>query len=410
MAGIKDYEEIIGRRNIKQIEVLASLSRGKKVVMVSSTRYGGGVAEILHRMVPLLNELGIECRWEVISGNNGFFNITKDMHNALQGERIKFSGEELEKYRKVNEDNAKSLNLDADIVIIHDPQPLPLIDFYPKKKGAWVWRCHIDMSRPDLYLWKSLRKYLMEYDASVFSIAKFTKSLPHPQYLIAPSIDPLSDKNRELSSSEIESFLKEHNITRDKPIILQVSRFDRFKDPIGVIQAFRLVKKEINCQLILAGGTSCDDPEGAEVLAEVEEEAEGEEDIHILLLKPKSDKEINALQRTADVIIQKSLKEGFGLTVTEAMWKGKPVIGGEVGGITIQLHNHRTGFLVNSIEGTAYRIRYLLNRPSVSNKIEERAKNLVSQNFLITRHLKDYLSLFYILENPGKNIIYTDKG
>ncbi len=410
MAGLKDYEYIIGRRNIKQIEVLARLSRGKKVVMVNSTKDGGGVAEILHRLVPLLNELGINCRWEIITGNNGFFNITKDIHNALQGERIKFSYEDLEKYRKVNEDNAKNLNLDADVVVIHDPQPLPLIDFYPEKKGAWVWRCHIDISRPDLYLWKSLRKYLMEYDASIFSIAKFTKSLTHPQYLIAPSIDPLSDKNRELDNSEIEGFLKAHNITRDKPIILQVSRFDRFKDPIGVIKAFRLVRKELNCQLVLAGGTSSDDPEGAEVLEEVEREARGEKDIHILLLKSKSNNEINALQRAADVIIQKSLKEGFGLTVTEAMWKGKPVIGGEVGGITIQLHNHRTGFLVNSIEGAAYRIRYLLNRPSVSEKIGERAKNFVSQNFLITRHLRDYLSLFYILENPGKNIIYTDEG
>ncbi len=410
MVSLKDYRDIIGKRNIKQIELLARLSKNKKVVMVNSTRDGGGVAEILQRLVPLLNELEINCRWEVIKGNNGFFNITKNIHNALQGKRTKFSSEDLEKYRKVNEENAGNLNLDADIVIIHDPQPLPLVDFYPNNKAKWVWRCHIDMSKPDLYLWKFLRKYLMEYHASIFSIAKFSKSLPHPQYLIAPSIDPLSDKNRELDDKEIENVLKTYNITKEKPIILQVSRFDRFKDPIGVIEAFRLVKKELNCQLILAGGTASDDPEGEAVLQEVRKEAEGDPDIHILLLEPKSDIEINALQRIADVIIQKSLKEGFGLTVTEAMWKGKPVIGGEVGGITLQLHNHRTGFLVNSVEGTAYRIRYLLNRPSVSHKIGEQARKFVLQNFLITRHLKDYLSLFNIMENPGKNIIYTGRS
>jgi trehalose synthase len=410
MTVLKDYKDIIGERNIKQIELLARLSRNKKVVMVNSTREGGGVAEILHRLVPMLNELGIKCRGEVITGNNEFFNITKNIHNALQGEKIKFSGEVLEQYRKVNEENAKNLNLDADIVIIHDPQPLPLIDFYKRKKTKWVWRCHLDMSRPDLYLWRSIKKYIMDYDASIFSIAKFSKSLPHPQYLIAPSIDPLSNKNRELDDREILDVIKNYKIDRNKPIILQVSRFDRFKDPIGVIKAFRLVRKELDCQLLLVGGTSCDDPEGEVVLEEVKKEAKGDSDIRILCLEPKSDIKINALQRIADVIIQKSLKEGFGLTVTEAMWKGKPVIGGEVGGITIQLHNHRTGFLVNSIEGAAYRIRYLLNRPLVSHEIGEQAKEFVSRNFLITRHLKDYLALFHILDNPGKNIIYTGRS
>jgi len=410
MAGINDYRDIIGERNIKQIELLARMSRNKRIVMVSSTREGGGVAEILNRLVPLLNELGVDCRWEIITGDNGFFNITKNIHNSLQGEKIKFSGEELEQYRKVNEENAKSLNLDADIVIIHDPQPLPLIDFYRRKKTKWVWRCHIDMARPDLYLWRSLKKYIVKYDSSIFSIAKFSKSLPHPQYLIAPSIDPLSDKNRELDNKEIDNVVKKYKIIRDKPIILQVSRFDRFKDPIGVINAFRLVRKELKCQLILAGGTSLDDPQGEEVLRQVKREVKGDSDIHILCLEPKRDIVINALQRIADVIIQKSLKEGFGLTVTEAMWKGKPVIGGEVGGITIQLHNHITGFLVNSVEGAAYRIRYLLNRPLISHKIGEQAKEFVLNNFLITRHLKDYLALFNILDNPGKNIIYADRS
>ena len=406
MTTLKDYKDIISKKDMRLIESLARLSKNKRVIMVSSTRDGGGVADMLHRLVPLLNEFGIRCRWEVISGNNGFFSITKNIHNTLQGKRIKFTEEDLAKYIEVNKENAKSLKLDADIVIIHDPQPLPLIDFYKKNKAKWVWRCHIDISKPDLTLWKFLVKYLMKYDASIFSIAKFSKKLPHPQYLIAPSIDPLSDKNRELERSEIKNALKKFNIKKDKPIILQVSRFDRFKDPVRVIKAYRLVKKEISCMLILAGGMASDDPEGMEVLEEVKKEAGDDPDIKILLLEPKSDIEINALQRAADVVIQKSLKEGFGLTVTEAMWKAKPVIGGQVGGITIQLYNHRTGFLVNSIEGAAYRIRYLLNRPSVSKKIGIRARDFVSHNYLITRYLRNYLALFYIMENPDKDIIY----
>jgi trehalose synthase len=406
MTTLKDYEKIIGKRDIKQIESLAGLSRGKKVIMVNSTREGGGVAEILYRLVPLINELGIICEWKVISGNNGFFNITKKIHNALQSKRVEFSEEDLNKYIEVNKENAESLKLDADIIVIHDPQPLPLIAFYKKNKARWVWRCHVDISKPELDLWKFLVKYLVKYDASIFSMAKFSKKLPHPQYLIAPSIDPLSDKNRELKRSTINEVLRKFNIKNDKPIILQVSRFDRFKDPVGVIKAYRLVKKEINCRLILAGGLASDDPEGETVLEEVRKEAGDDPDIDILLLELKSNIEINALQRVADVVIQKSLKEGFGLTVTEAMWKTKPVIGGEVGGITLQLHNHRTGFLINSIEGAAYRIRYLLNRPSVSKKIGSSAKEFVLHNYLITRHLRNYLSLFYIMENPDKDIIY----
>ena len=407
MVFLKDYQEIIGKKNINQIKSLARLSKGKKVVMVNSTKDGGGVSEILHRLIPLLNELDIDCRWEVLEGDEDFFNITKNIHNALQGEKISFSNEDFSQYLKINKRNAKNLDLDkADIVVIHDPQPLPLRNYHSGNKTKWVWRCHLEMSKPDLTLWKFLQKYVMEYDCSIFSISKFSKSLPHPQYLIAPSIDPLSDKNRELDENEIKEVLKPFNINKDKPVILQVSRFDRFKDPIGVIDAFRLVKKEVDCRLILAGGLASDDPEGKIVFKEVKKEAAGDPDIDILLLKPKSDIVINALQRIADVVIQKSIKEGFGLVVTEAMWKEKAVIGGNVGGITIQLYNHRTGFLVNSIEGAAYRIRYLLNRPEVAHKIGQQAKNFVTQNFLLTRHLRDYLALFYILDNPGQNIIY----
>lgn len=407
MVVLKDYQDIIGKKNINQIKSLARLSKGKKVVMVNSTKNGGGVAEILNRLVPLLNELDINCRWEVLEGDKDFFNITKNIHNALQGEKIYFSNEDFQKYLKINNRNVKNLDLgNADIVIIHDPQPLPLRNYHSKNNTKWVWRCHIDMSKPDLALWKFLRKHIMEYHCSIFSISKFSKSLPHPQYLIAPSIDPLSEKNREMGKREIQEVLKPFNINRDKPVILQVSRFDRFKDPKGVIQALRLVKKEVACKLILAGGLASDDPEGKIVFKEVKKEAAGDPNIDILLLKPKSDIEINALQRVADVVIQKSIKEGFGLVVTEAMWKEKAVIGGNTGGITIQLYNNKTGFLVNSVEGAAYRIRYLLNRPEVARKIGHQAKDFVTQNFLITRHLRDYLALFYILDNPGQNIVY----
>lgn len=406
MNKIDDYAEVVGKEYINQIKSLALKSQNKKVVMVNSTREGGGVAEILHRLVPLLNELGINCEWKVIYGDHDFFNITKAMHNALQGNKIYFSEEELDYYLKINAENAKNLEFNADYVVIHDPQPLPLIKFLKKEnKTKWVWRCHIDLSKPDLYLWKFLRKYLLQYDASIFSIAKFTRKLPHPQYLIAPSIDPLSDKNREVSDYETESVLNRFGLKKDKPAILQVSRFDRFKNPVGVINAYKLVKREMDCKLILAGGEASDDPEGKIVIEEVRREAKGDEDIHILLLEPNSDIEINILQRNADVVIQNSTKEGFGLVVTEAMWKGKPVIGGAAGGISTQIINNYNGFLIHSIEGAAYRIRYLLNRPEKSIEMGKYARESVLNNFLITRNIRDYLTLFVILDNSGRNII-----
>ena len=402
---LNDYKEIVGAKYIDQLYHLAAFSKGKKIIMVNSTKSGGGVAEILNRLIPLINELGIECEWKVIEGDNRFFKITKNIHNALQGNKICFDKEDLNYYLEINKINSENLDLEADIVIIHDPQPLPLISFYKKGLSKWVWRCHIDLSKPDLLLWKYLKGYLNSYDASIFSISKFSRKLPHRQFLILPSIDPLSDKNKNLTEDEIEDVLESFKISRDKPIILQVSRFDRFKDPIGVIKAYRLVKKEINCQLVLAGGTATDDPEGLEILEEVRDEAGSDPDIHILLLEPDSNIEINALQRAANVVIQKSLKEGFGLVVSEALWKEKPVIGGAVGGITTQIKNYHNGFLVYSIDGAAYRIRYLLNRPHMSQIMGRHAKKIALENFLITRHLRDYLSLFIILYNQNKNII-----
>lgn len=405
MNKLSDYRDIVGKKYIEQLKSLAVNLKNKKVIMVNSTKDGGGVAEILHRLVPLLNELDIQTKWETISGDGDFFNTTKNIHNALQGQRICFTKEMLEHYLEINKKNSEKFKFGEDFVFIHDPQPLPIIRHFSKNKSKWIWRCHIDLSRPDLNLWKFLKSYLLQYDASIFSIARFSRVLPHPQYLVPPSIDPLSDKNRELEKSEIDKVVSLFGLNLDKPIILQVSRFDRFKGPLGVIHAYRMVKKEINCQLILAGGEASDDPEGKIVYDEVLKEAGNDPDIKLLLLKPNSNIEINVLQRIADVVIQNSSKEGFGLVVTEALWKGKPVIGGAVGGITLQIINHQTGFLIHSDEGAAFRIRYLLNRKHISEKMGRLAREYVLNNFLITRHLRDYLSIMIALENGNRNII-----
>jgi trehalose synthase len=386
MITLDDYCDVVGKNYIENLKYLAKKLKNKKVIMLNSTKEGGGVAEILHRLVPLLCELGINCRWETIKGDSRFFNITKKMHNALQGQNISFSEEEYRYYLKINKENSKNLDLNADFVVIHDPQPLPIISNYTiPKKNKWIWRCHIDLSKPNLSLLKFLNTHLIPYDASIFSLAKFSRTLPHPQFLVPPSIDPLSDKNRDLTVAELESVMNKLEINKNKPLIVQVSRFDRFKNPIGVVKAYKLVKNELDCQLILAGGGATDDPEGMEVFREVKKEAGGDKDIKLLMLPQDSHIEINALQRMADVVIQNSSKEGFGLVVTEAMWKEKPVIGGAVGGITIQIFNNYNGFLIHSNEG--------------------HAKEFVRHNFLITRHVRDYLSIFLALENQGKNTI-----
>jgi trehalose synthase len=354
------------------------------------------VAEILRSLLPLLQDIGIDARWEVISGTEEFFGTTKAFHNALQGQEKRLSQRMLQNYIEVNKENAGRLSFDADYVIIHDPQPAALIENKPLT-GKWIWRCHIDISRPQWKVWSFLRQFVVRYDAAIFSLPRFAQRLPIPQFLIHPSIDPLSDKNREISGTEQAQILNHLNIPTDKPILLQVSRFDRFKDPLGVIQAYRLVKKHHDVQLVLVGGGATDDPEGEVVLSEVREAARDDRDIHILLLPPDANLEINALQRAATIVLQKSLREGFGLTVAEAMWKGKPVIGGFTGGITVQLVYGITGFTVNSVEGTAFRIHYLLDNPEVMAKMGEDAREYVRRNFLITRHLGDWLALMSYL-------------
>ncbi len=393
---LDQYVSVAGADAVEHIRQLATPMEGMKVVHVNSTKEGGGVAEILEKLVPLKQALGIDARWEVITGGKEFYQCTKSFHNGLQGTPVGMSQTLLTAYEETNAENAERLRPileDADVVFIHDPQPAALLHHFPNRKGKWIWRCHIDASRPYRQVWKYLRPWVEPYDASVFSLPDFAQPLPHPEYLIAPSIDPLSDKNRDLPEAEIKATRDRFNLDPDRPLILQVSRFDRFKDPLGVIHAYRIAKKFAPLQLVLAGGGASDDPEGETVLEEVRAAAADDPDIHILLLPPDSHRTINALQRNADIVLQKSLKEGFGLTVTEAMWKGRPVIGGDTGGIRLQVINHYTGFLVRTPEGAALRMRYLLHRRDHLQEMGERARRFVRENYLNTRQLREYLAL-----------------
>ncbi len=398
---IDRYAGISPKGDLVLLKRLGERMRGRSFLHINSTKEGGGVAEILHRMVPLLDGLGIDVRWGVIEGDDAFFDITKKIHNALQGNPEAITKGMWDYHFEINRKNAETLDLDADAVLIHDPQPAPLIEF--KKGGKWIWRCHIDVSNPMKEVYSRLFRYARKYDAAIFSVSKFARAMGIDEFIIPPSIDPLSEKNIELSDQEIHQVLEKFGIPRDRPIILQVSRFDRFKDPIGVIKAFRIAEKYNDCVLVLAGSPATDDPEGEAVLEEVREYASSDPNIHILLLPPFSDRDINALQRAATVVLQKSLKEGFGLTVSEAMWKGKPTIGGAIGGIPLQILHGATGFLVHSVEGTAFRIRQLLTNPEMARKMGELGKEQVRHNFLITRQTRDYLSVWYALENRENN-------
>jgi trehalose synthase len=402
---LEDYEPIVGKQTIEELYLLAERLRGKRIKMVNSTAIGGGVAEILSRLVPLLNELGIPTQWEVIKGGEDFFEVTKNIHNALHGEQIFLTPRMKEIFLEVSRENLRNADLDQDVMVIHDPQPLVYIEAKERSCAKWVWRCHIDISNPNVEVWEFLRAYVEKYNVALFSSPRFSKKLPISQFLFFPSIDPLSDKNRELEPEFIDQVLESLHILRDKPIVTQVSRFDRLKDPVGVIKAYRMAKRYIDCRLVLAGGEASDDPEGEVVLNEVRAEAKGDPDIHIILLPPTSSLEINALQRASTIIIQKSIREGFGLTVSEALWKKKPVIGSAVGGIPAQIIPNFTGVLVYSIEGTAYQIRYLLSHLDIARKLGEYGHEYVKEEFLITRKIRRYLLLIHVLFYPGERII-----
>ena len=333
MAKIEEYASIVGGAVIDDLRLLADRLKGKTIQHINSTLVGGGVAEILGRMIPLLQELAVDARWDVIKGGERFFAVTKKFHNALHGRQEEISDEDFDVFRQISDENIREINTSFDIVFVHDPQPIALIK--KKADNKWIWRCHIDLSRANKRVWEFLMGYLPRYDSAVFSAPSFSRKLPLRQFLISPSIDPLSDKNKELPQDLIENVLRKYDIPMDKPIVTQISRFDRLKDPLGVIDAYLLVRKSVDCRLILAGGLAADDPEGVKVVEEAREKAKKGNDIHILLL-PQDDIEINALQRASTVIIQKSIRQGFCLTVSEALWKAKPVVASNLGGIPLQ--------------------------------------------------------------------------
>ena len=406
MPGLEDYEGIVGSDTVDELRALADGLGVKSVLNVNSTAVGGGVAEILSRLVPLLRELGVDARWEVVKGGEAFHAATKRFHNALHGTPVPVTERDYQIYRETLQANLATLALEADVVFIHDPQPAGLVEKRQERGGRWIWRCHIDLSRPDPEVWGFFRGYVERYDACVVSAPSFAQSLAIPQMLISPSIDPLSDKNRDLTAEETAAILERLQIPTDKALVTQVSRFDRLKDPVGVIEAFRMARASDAARLLLVGGPADDDPEGAQVLAEVQERARDDENIQVLSLPPTSHLEINAIQRASTVIVQKSLREGFGLTVTEALWKGKPVIAGAVGGLPVQITHRYSGILTHSIDGTAYWLRQLLNQPAYAGWLGKNGREGVRQNFLSTRELRDYLLLFTFLDRGERDFIH----
>jgi trehalose synthase len=390
LVSVEDYEAFIGPEVVDRILRKAKAFRAFRVVNFNSTFYGGGVAELLSGMTLLMNSIGIKAEWRVIQGRPDFFNITKKMHNALQGAEINLSEIKTNIFEEVNFENAVRNRIDHDMVLVHDPQPLPLVDHFPKK-CPWVWRCHIELSNPHSLTWEYLTEFIEKYDAVILSCREYQQKLSIPQLIFMPAIDPFSIKNKELTAAEMNDRLEQYKIPVDLPLVVQVSRFDRWKDPQGVVEAFKLAREEVDATLVLLGNFATDDPEGAlvyEHLAGIREE-------RILVLANGDDTAlVNTLQRRAAVVLQKSLREGFGLTVAEAMWKGTPVIGGNVGGIRSQIEDGVNGFLVSSVKDAADGIVQLLKDARLREQMGQKARQTVASRFLLTRYLEQYLDLF----------------
>jgi trehalose synthase len=385
---IEDYAPLVGVEAVERILEKCARMRDLHVVNISSTHSGGGVAELLSSLTLLMNSASIRTGWQVIEGLPDFFSVTKKIHNALQGTNIAFTDLERHIYEEAAFENSVRMHLDHDIVIVHDPQPLPMICHY-KKKAPWIWRCHVDLTHPNPDLWAYLKPFVERYDAVVLSLPEYAQNLTTPQRFISPAIDPFSATNKDLSADEIQDRLAHYAIPTDLPLVVQVSRFDRWKDPQGVIEAFRLARREVDCTLVLVGNFATDDPEGQEVFESLCGCAE--ERIHILSVQDSI--LVNALQRRAAVVLQKSLREGFGLTVAEAMWKGAAVIGGNVGGIKHQIEHGVSGYLVDNVEQTAEYIVRLVRDEPLRRRLGERARETVRERYLMTRLLEDWLDL-----------------
>src|SRR5205809_1297697 len=387
---IEDYEPLIGSENVDRVREKARKFEGLRVANFNSTYYGGGVAEMISSLTLLMNSLGLRTEWRVIQGTADFFSITKKMHNALQGGEIDLSSIKKEIYEQVIYENSVRNFLEHDFVIVHDPHPLPFIEHY-EKKCPWIWRCHIDLSRPNAEMWKYLRRWIDKYDAVVVSCPEYKQEMKPPQRVLMPAIDPFTIKNRQLTDREIDERLAHYKIPTDLPLVVQISRFDPWKDPEGVVQAFKLARKEIDARLVLLGNFATDDPEGAKIF----EALRACQEDRILILTSGDDSAlVNSLQTRAAVVLQKSLREGFGLTVAEAMWKGTPVIGGNVGGIRYQIEDGVSGFLVSSVEEAAERVVCLVKDEKLRQEMGRRARETVREKFLLTRYVEEYLDLF----------------
>ena len=401
---LEAYEPVVGSEEIAEIRALARHLRGLKVQHINSTRVGGGVAEILARLTPMMNELGIEAQWSVMTAKPAFFEVTKAIHNALHGATDLVTDSMFRLYSAEAMANRDLLDREADVVVLHDPQPLPLIRARRRGRGRAIWRCHIDLSMAQAAVWGLLRPMVERCDAAVFHLVDYAKELTVPQFIIPPAIDPLSDKNRELTSAEIRGVLDRLSIDPSRPIVLQVSRFDFLKDPLGVIDAYKLVKEEVpDVILLLAASMASDDPESWHYYEKTARHAGDDQDIFLLSnLQGVGNLEINAFQRGSDVIIQKSLQEGFGLTVAEALWKEKAVIGGRVGGILLQIEDGVNGFLVDSVEGCAERTVHLLKNTREARRMGAAGRARVRERFLSTGNLDAYLNLFRGLVMTGE--------
>ena len=398
---LADYTHIVGRDLIEEIRALAEPLQGRRVVHVSATAFGGGVSEILYTLIPLMKDVGLECEWQVIYGREEFFNATKLMHNALQGAPQDLTDEEWATWMHFNEINAKDLGNGWDVCVIHDPQPAALHKLVPEKARGWVWRCHIDVSTPNPATIERLLPWIAEYPQSLFHMPQYVPDgMGGHVNVIPPAIDPLAPKNMALSPEDASYVCQQFGIDVDRPMMVQVSRFDPWKDPLGVIDAYRLVKEEIpNVQLALVGSMASDDPEGWDFFNATVAHAAGDDDIHILNnFNNVGSIEVNAFQSQADVVLQKSTREGFGLTVSEAIWKGRPFVGGNVGGIPLQVQDGETGYLVDTVEECAQRCVDVLLDPALGKSLARKGKEHVRRNFLMPRYLRDYLRIFTELD------------